>query len=411
MKRTLIIAGFLAVLGLSCSELKQDLPTNPGTLSIHDPGWNSPSSAGFHGAVLKASNYSSASCKPCHESNYKGGTSGVSCAKCHGTYPHEGGWTTAGTPTFHGLQLKATAFVDTACTGCHGTDYAGGNSGKSCFTCHPSYPHSAAFSPGGHQAYIAAKNYSFDECTACHGAAYAGGSIVTKSCVDAGCHVDQTGTAKSPEACNTCHGNFASPATAVVSFAPPRALNGDTQESSPRVGAHQNHLQSVNGQPVVCAECHTVPATLTAPGHIEASPAEVVFNGTMAGIVTGNGSNVPSPQYSGGKCSNTYCHGNWKLRKSSSPVLVQFAFLDSVMTGAKAAPAWNAGASAGDCASCHSGTPGVYVPNGHVTFLITECYVCHGDVVDSSGKIKNAAKHINGYADMIDAYGTRYRMQ
>jgi predicted CxxxxCH...CXXCH cytochrome family protein len=411
MTRTLIIVPLLAFLGLSCSELKQDLPTNPGKLDVHGLGWNNPSSANFHGTALKAANFDFTECKKCHQGDFSGGTSGVSCASCHPAYPHPAGWTAAGTSTSHGVFLKNVAYVDSSCTGCHGSNYTGGTSGKSCFTCHPAYPHSSTFGSGGHQAYIEAHNYGLEECKTCHGATYSGGAVVTQGCMVAGCHVDQNGTAKSPEACNTCHGNFSSPSNVVASFAPPRALNGDTQESSPRVGAHQIHLLGTKGLAVDCAECHIVPSSITASGHIGAPPAEVVLNGSMAGIVTGDGTNIPSPQYLAGSCANTYCHGNWKLRKSSAPAILQFAYSDSVMRGANASPAWSAGASAGDCSSCHGGSAGVYVPAGHLAFGITECVACHGDVVDANGAIKNTAKHINGYIDMIDAYGTRYKMQ
>jgi hypothetical protein len=517
MKRTLIVVFLLALLGLSCSELKQDLPSNPAAPGTHQAGWDNPSSAGFHGTVLKASNFDATSCQRCHAKDFSGGTAQVSCTKCHATYPHPTGWTTKGDAQFHGSALKANAYADTACQhchgvkldggtsgvscatchssyphqagwqtpgsatfhgaalkavnynaaacqschgsdfaggtsgvacatchanyphpagwatpggntshgvalksaswadascqACHGSNYQGGTSGTSCFTCHPAYPHSASFATGGHQSYIVAKGYAFDECKTCHGPAYSGGTIVTTGCMTSGCHVDQTGTAKSPEACNTCHGNFPSPASVTASFAPPKALNGDTQETSTKVGAHQKHLLGAYGKAVVCAECHVVPAGVASPGHLGSSPAEVVFNGPLGTLVTGNGSNVPAPSYASNSCGSTYCHGNWTLRKSDVPALIQFVYTDTVMTGAKASPAWNAGSTAGQCTSCHGDGSGSAVPRGHIAFAINACVNCHGDVVNDAGTIVNKAKHVNGNADLIPEYGTQLPMK
>jgi predicted CxxxxCH...CXXCH cytochrome family protein len=254
-------------------------------------------------------------------------------------------------------------------------------------------------------------NFPLSACQTCHGASYTGGAIVAQSCEEAGCHVDRNGTPKSPEACNTCHGDFSAPAALATSYAPPRALNGDTLTTSAGVGAHRAHLFATYGKPVVCAECHTVPASVGAAGHIDGGSGEVAFHGSMAGIVTGDGTRVPAPAYASGSCANTYCHGNWKLRKESTPALVAFVYADSVIEGAHASPSWTSGASAGQCWSCHGGAPGVYVPKGHMAFELTDCYHCHGDVIDANGAIQNSAKHMNGFADMTPAYGTQRKMQ
>jgi hypothetical protein len=144
-----------------------------------------------------------------------------------------------------------------------------------------------------------------------------------------------------------------------------------------------------------------VPARYDAPGHLGAPPAEVAFNDTLARLITGDGTLKPNPSYDAvaGKCGNTFCHGNWKLRKATSPN--DFAFTDSVMVGGKYSPSWTGGAGAAACGStCHANPP-----VGHSPFPITACVNCHGDVVDGTGRIANKAKHINGKINMTGTFG------
>jgi len=147
--------------------------------------------------------------------------------------------------------------------------------------------------------------------------------------------------------------------------------------------------------------CHSVPSKYDAPGHLGTPPADVAFNDTLGRLTTGDGTLKPAAAYDAvaGKCGNTYCHGNWRLRKATS--LNDFAFTDSVMVGGKASPAWTDGSNAATCGStCHANPPA-----GHALFPITGCVNCHGDVVDGTGKIANKAKHINGKITMTDFFG------
>jgi predicted CxxxxCH...CXXCH cytochrome family protein len=174
---------------------------------------------------------------------------------------------------------------------------------------------------------------------------------------------------------------------------------------------------------VKCQECHTVPNKWTDPGHIpvltvmssQHGPSGlsdvgiVVFKDTLANLVTGNGSVAPHPAFDPGtaKCSNTYCHGSWLLRKSSAPSIAQLVYKDSatVMVGAAASPAWTAGSAEGQCYSCHGIAPDKYTPVGHEDYALSACSICHGDVVDGGGKILNRAKHMNGVIDLVSGFG------
>ena len=327
----------------SCSDLKTNLPpATTNSLQVHDDNWDSnPASSSFHGAYLKST-----------------------------------GW-----------QINE-------CKTCHGTSFTGGTSGKSCFKCHSSYPHAAGFAKGAtHGGYLYSLNYPFAACQTCHGANYAGGAIANVTCMRSGCHADASGVARSPESCNTCHGDFTAPASNSLAAAPPKSVTGETATTVRGVGAHQRHLvTNTVGAAVKCQECHTVPTQLSSPGHLGALPAEVAFNDQLAHLPTGGGTLVPKPSYDPStlKCSNSYCHGNWRLRKATASSDFLFAYTDTVMVGSNFSPAWTNSAD-GSCGSCH-GLP----PKGHLVVSIATCGTCHFGIVSTDGRIIDKAKHING---------------
>jgi predicted CxxxxCH...CXXCH cytochrome family protein len=453
---TVVISVILFGLGgAGCGKLQEDLPApdKPGS-AIHEAGWNEPTSANFHGTVLHDGNYNYTKCVSCHQKSFEGGTSGVGCFSCHHSFPHKAGWVDTVATTFHGKYLRLgmgqlsdcatchgtgfdggtsgkscytchasyphkTGWLDPVsavshgkflktknwqaaeCASCHGSNFTGGTSGKSCFTCHATYPHTVFAAASGHSAYLLTHGYPLAQCKTCHGTAYTGGTVVNVSCSSAGCHVDNTGAVKSPEACNTCHGQFRALASDALSAAPPKSVLGDSLTSVRGVGAHSKHLLSGTlGKVVKCAECHVKPTTLFASGHIDTQlPAEVAFNDTLARLVTGSGTYVPSPGYNATAltCANTYCHGKWQMKKSGSAFA--YIFTDSVMTGNITNDVlWTGGASEASCGSCHA-----LPPTGHMTFPLNSCTNCHTGVVNGSGQIINQALHINGKANAFGA--------
>jgi hypothetical protein len=452
----LMLAGTALFLG-ACSEIKSDLPAPAAEKGIHDEGWGDPVASTFHGKVLKAGSYDLDKCVTCHAKNFSGGTSQTACGKCHTAYPHKTGWVDTVSANFHGkfLRLGLGTLADCA-TSCHGTDFSGGTSGKkcstchasyphkagwtgtvpatshggylqgknwaltecvgchggvvngqptwpSCSTCHSSYPHSAFASAGSHAAWLYTAGYPLAQCKTCHGATYDGGTVVTKSCMAAGCHVDAGGTKKSPEACNSCHGQFRAVASDAITAAPPKGVLGDSLATSPSVGAHQKHLASgVLGRDVKCVECHKIPATIFAAGHMDTQlPAEVVYGDTLAKLPSANGTFVPVPGYNATthKCNNTYCHGNWKATKSTAPDAYTFAYADSVIEGGNYSPLWTGGAVEAACGTTCHGIP----PKGHMAAGLQICANCHTGVVNGAGVIIDKTKHING---KIDVFGT-----
>jgi predicted CxxxxCH...CXXCH cytochrome family protein len=366
----------------------------------HNTTWVNPASPNYHGNYLKNNQWNLSGCQSCHGAQFDGGTSGVSCYTCHASYPHASAWSNPASPNSHGNFLKANQWNASSCQSCHGTLYDGGASGVSCYTCHASYPHSVKFGTAGHPSYLMANGFPLTQCQTCHGSSYAGGTVVNVSCTTSGCHVDLNGAPKSPEACNTCHGVFSAPASDFLSAAPPKSVAGGTATTVSGVGAHQAHLATgMVGRTVKCQECHQVPSQVFSQGHLGSGPpAEVVFTDTLARLITGDGTLVPNPSYDPVSltCANSYCHGNWKLRKVTSQW--QFAYGDSIMGGSNYSPVWTGGSSQAACGTCH-GLP----PQGHQSTTITGCAVCHAAVVNSAGVIIDKTKHVNGKINVFGA--------
>jgi hypothetical protein len=343
-----VLLFIVSVMLTSCSELKNPLPApTSNSLQVHDDNWdNNPASGSFHGAYLKSLGWSAGECKSCH-----------------------------------------------------GAAYTGGTSAKSCFKCHPSYPHAPGFSSGAtHSSYLYAQNYPLTACQLCHGTSYAGGTIANVTCMRSGCHVDASATPRSPESCNTCHGDFSAPANNFLASAPPKSVTGETASTARGVGAHQKHLvTNTLGVAVKCQECHTVPAQVSSSGHLGTLPAEVAFNDKLASLASGGGSLVPKPSYDPStlRCNNTFCHGDWKVRKATSSS--QFVYADSVIVGSNASPGWTNGLSDALCGSCH-GIP----PKGHIAVSLSTCGTCHFGIVSTDGKITDKSKHINGKINVFD---------
>ena len=333
----------------------------------------------------------------------------TSCSELKSTLPattssnlqvHDDDWiSNAASASFHGAYLKSVGWGSNECKTCHGSTYTGGTSGKSCFKCHPSYPHAAGFANGStHAAYLYNLNYPLASCQTCHGTTYNGGAIATVTCMRSGCHADASNTPRSPESCNTCHGDFTAAASNFLASAPPKSVSGETATTYRGVGAHQKHLvTNTVGVAVKCQECHTVPTQVSSTGHLGTLPAELAFNDKLAQLPSAGGTFIPRPSYdpSALKCSNTYCHGNWKLRKSTSAS--QFAYNDSVMVGLNYSPTWTTGAADASCGSCH-GLP----PKGHIAVPLSTCGSCHFGIVSTDGKIIDKAKHINGKINVFD---------
>jgi predicted CxxxxCH...CXXCH cytochrome family protein len=206
-------------------------------------------------------------------------------------------------------------------------------------------------------------------CSSCHGAPPPDHAPVA-SC--AGCHPSPT-TPTTPThvngaielgqglpGCSACHGSETSPA-------PPRDLDGNTLTTAIGVGAHQAHLQGLHrlATPVACAACHQVPATLTAPGHLDTTPPAEV----LAALGWDRASQT---------CQSAACHGD-------------------------ARPVWTRTDEA-YCGSCH-GLPPASPPHD-ASMAIASCTTCHPSSVDAFGNIRfsgpagaQTSTHLDGVVD------------
>jgi predicted CxxxxCH...CXXCH cytochrome family protein len=259
----------------------------------------------------------------------------------------------------------------------------------SCGTCH-------GIPPANHPAGI-----TLADCTTCHGAAIdAAGKPNPTTHVNGTVDLSDAVTSRS---CSGCHGDRSAN---VLPGDPRSAPPGDAQgrADSNAVGAHQNHVVAgVLGTAVACSECHVVPASLLAPGHLD-NQVTVTF-----GALAKKGGLAPSYDAATQTCSNVYCHGNFPNSRTSAPP----------------APAWRAGAAAVACGSCH-GTPPPAPAHPVVDVVAQGCstrdparptLACHpGPGVSSPGFSFNpgtgtgtvdVAVHIDGNICLTDANGVK----
>lgn len=218
-----------------------------------------------------------------------------------------------------------------------------------------------------HGKYIQSKDYDIQICKSCHGGDFSGGTT-GQSCNT--CHNKPNG----PENCTTCHG--------AVNAAPPKDLSDNVNVSSRGVGAHQMHLSGGNyGADVSCNECHSVPASVASPGHLDATlHAEIKFDSTSLlyrSNAAYNAANV--------SCANTYCHGNFS-------------------GGNNVTVTWNnASGTAAACGTCHGDATKTtlkekaFPVTGHTAATVSsDCGTCHGMTVNSALQIIDRSRHVNG---------------
>jgi predicted CxxxxCH...CXXCH cytochrome family protein len=170
--------------------------------------------------------------------------------------------------------------------------------------------------------------------------------------------------------CTRCHGDASrTPVagdTAGVAFAPPVDVSGAT--AGAKVGAHLAHLRagSLRGSGVDCASCHVVPA------RAESHTPGVGLRGLAA--TQWGGAPVISPAYSGGACTNTYCHGAFP-------------------GGLAATVTWTGATTEAACGTCHEAPPAP----PHTTS--TACGTCHDGYTNL---VVNTALHMDGKLDVTE---------
>lgn len=263
--------------------------------------------------------------------------------------------------------ILITAFLGIAITGCGRIDENSAIAPDIGF--HGSGWNSPS-SPNFHGNAIESVNWSMEGCKECHGADLKGGKSGS-SCYT--CHTS------GPRACNLCHGNPSH-------IYPPKALNGNMLPTQIGVGVHDIHLSADstirNSAVVSCFECHPSFTSYSDTNHIRPDGqniAKVVF-GSLAKRSRWGVTPNPSWDRNTQKCSNVYCHGYFlNGNMSAQPVFIAPGSLN--------------------CGSCH-GNPATGNPlPGGTHPAISNCSMCHGIVVDSTNRIINKYRHINGEVD------------
>lgn len=404
-----------------------------GTSPIHEPGLLNPADARFHGKELLARKWDFKVCQSCHGDNFAGGTSGVSCLTCHKQGPQAcdtchgvpptsgahkthvargiacaechtmpGRWNDAGhiltadgdvDPAPAEVALGALAARDT--TPPHRTGVPAFDAATQ--KCSNVYCHGGALGDAGASNNVPAWNagpaavacgschgkppttHAQSECVVCHPSTVASDGTLSARHIDGAIDI---GDGSPVAACTGCHGSGGS-------AAPPRGLHGETLTSQLAVGAHRAHLDAPSGLrgPIACSECHIVPATIGAAGHIDSAlPAEVFPTG--AGTVARADGAVPAFNPATGACSGVYCHGNGaRMSLDLTP-------------GVMRSPIWNGLSSQIACGTCHGVPPTDAFHNA--TMRLSDCTTCHPSV-DANGNIvltgppnAQTSEHLNG---------------
>jgi len=295
-----------------------------------------------------------------HQIHLSGGeaTRGMGCGECHPfpeTLDAEGHIDTPWPAEVAWGEVASTAGqaapwdrqVATCTVWCHGADapaWVEGSAG--CGTCHGLPP--------------AAPHPQVDDCGACHPPSSKETHVDGQVQLLGGTSPTGTDTGPTVQGCTDCHGSSGD-------GAPPPDTEGDTAPTDPQVGAHAVHAEGTDlADPVPCETCHVVPATVDAPGHLDAAPAEVVFSG----VATADGA---SPSYDGLACTNTYCHDG--------------------PGGQAPAPGWADADLPRSCRNCHDSPP----PSPHPASKA--CEGCHGSVAGPGFTIVDTAKHVDGQLD------------
>lgn len=272
-----------------------------------------------------------------------------------------------------GAARDALTPEESAAAAAHHDQFA--SAGLQCASCHPcgaSPVHALAWMDQASPAFHAyAANGGLSGCQGCHGPALDGaGGSSSIACAD--CHGPGWATN-----CTMCHGG-----TDDATGAPPKVTWGNAGDAV-RVGAHGAHVGATHGlaNAIDCGACHVKPADALAAGHVDASPAEVVF----AGLATQGVTSAPTWTRSSATCAGTYCHGA------------------TLAGGSRKTPIWTAtDGTQRTCTSCH-GAPPPSGRHGEGDHRVS-CGYCHAAGYTSSSV--NGALHVNGVREV---QGSRIR--
>jgi len=400
---TLLLSVLALLLFSGCSKQNSKSVLDPDT-GTHVANWYVD-----HRAAYKNS---TSDCSECHGTDLKGGTSAVSCYSadyngmtCHANGPtsHPTNWASA---DIHGASAKSAPSSTTgfsACQTCHGSDFSGGLSLKSCLNtagCHGATvnaPHSPAPWRGAGRTHITTDTGNAATCALCHTnganstvkpstpapAGTAAGCFNNTLCHSTVGHAvgwsspDVHGaSAKSApsstagfSSCQICHGSDFSGGIALTSCLNTAGCHGATVNAphspAPWRSATRTHTTTNTGNAVTCALCHT--------------------NGANSSVQP----STPAPAGTAAGCfNNTLCHAaighpvGWSAANQHGTA----AELDFSVCKTCHGQDYKGGIATTTCYSCHNG-PGLdhpaaaWVVPDHKTAALTDnvvCQKCHG---------------------------------
>ncbi len=414
---------------------------------FHPRGWaTSTDPEQFHGVALRATRYDLTECKKCHGEDLRGGAAQSDCNSCHLKGPLEcntchGDSTSAAPPrdlngaratTGLGVGAHRAHLTDgpthraSDCISCHlqvksVTDeghfrrpgvfleapvevrLASGPTGvatwdRSRATCTNVYCHAPAkddtaptrkdpvWTRAGKGDITCGSchgappsSHSDNRCELCHGAGYADGGV------DLALHLDgKVDLRNGGERCDACHSGPDSP-----TFVDLKGRGSDAGVQT--VGAHDAHLHASRLRgPMSCSECHLVPTTVSAVGHLDSPPPAEVFPPNGVSLATSQGARAVY-NAANATCSSVYCHGGG-----------EFGHPDTAASLLRN-PSWTGKSDQAACGTCH-GLPPKDGTLGHDAALTVACDVCHGGTVYPDGGIIFTAlpdggltsKHLDG---------------
>ncbi|TWJ13889.1 CxxxxCH/CxxCH domain-containing protein [Geobacter argillaceus] len=336
--------------------------TGHADTTVYPAPWSAPVN---HGAFARTDPSAGATkgfsyCQHCHSTDFSGGNAQQSCYPCHtvsAPHPKKADWTLAAGTLSHVNTGEGNAAI---CANCHN------NTTKNLSSAPVNYQ--ARFAPAG----------SFNQ-------------LALPGCYNGSlCHANVRKTSN----CDACHG----PLSPTVF----NSLAGVTSTSDAKVGTHISHLNAATqtvplSANIACGECHPVPSSPVIGGAHRNGTTDITF-GTLA--KTGG----LTPTYSGGSCSNTYCHG--ATLPASSPARANPSWNAPFLTGTAGTVGDGSTTSGtGDCSKCHGYPP---MTAAHTGKLATQCISCHPHVNASGTGFTDPTKHINGTIDASGGHGFPY---
>lgn len=267
----------------------------------HPAGW---AATGHQIAVKAAAGASTGmdSCRSCHGTDFKGGTTGVSCMKCHTTSPHSKPWlTSTGATTYKHSTVDTTNA--SACGSCHAKGAklltpTTPPADAGCFNstlCHGSAAGHVLPYPGS--AHLGTTDVT--SCLTCHAQGSATSTYTAGTKPDCrSCHLNANpGT--SPQ-CSDCHGSVANDKTGALKAG--RPVGGSSFPNRP--GKH--NISEHSG--LRCTFCHPFTSGDARHGWSNRVKSTVAQVGGVGTLMT---SWDPATK----NCTATGCHGNSSIRQ------------------------------------------------------------------------------------------------